>query len=155
MMRRHDLDPVSLTFGFLFTAIGLLFLVGRADDAFRLRWIWPLLLLVLGAGILLDVSRTRASTPDTAAPEPPPTDRGPEPTRSDWEPEPTRSDWEPEPTRSDLERGTPRPDSAAEATRPDWESENAAADSDPGAATAELGPEPAPGRAVDNREHPI
>jgi hypothetical protein len=62
MMRRHDLDPVSLTFGFLFTALGLLFLVGRADDAFRLRWIWPLLLLVLGAGILLDVARGRGRT---------------------------------------------------------------------------------------------
>jgi|Tabmets5t2r1_1033131.scaffolds.fasta_scaffold30413_2 hypothetical protein len=62
MMRRHDLDPVSLTFGFLFTALGLLFLVGRADDAFRLRWIWPLLLLVLGAGILLDIARGRGRT---------------------------------------------------------------------------------------------
>jgi hypothetical protein len=75
MMRRHDLDPVSLTFGFLFAALGLLFLVGRADDAFRLRWIWPLLLLVLGAGILLDIAQGRGRTvPATgeldAAPEP-------------------------------------------------------------------------------------
>jgi hypothetical protein len=62
MMRRHELDPVSLTFGFLFTALGLLFLIGRADDAFRLRWIWPLLLLVLGAGILLDIARGRGRT---------------------------------------------------------------------------------------------
>ena len=62
MMRRHDLDPVSLTFGFLFTALGLLFLVGRADDAFRLRWIWPLLLLILGAGILLDIAQGRGRT---------------------------------------------------------------------------------------------
>jgi hypothetical protein len=128
MMRRHELDPVSLTFGFAFAGLGLLFLIGQADQALRLRWIWPLLLVVLGAGILLDVSRTRARTPDTAAPEP------------------TRSDLEPEPTRSDLERG---------ATRPDWVSENAPADSDPSAATAELGPDPSPGRAVDNREHPI
>ena len=62
MMRRHDLDPVSLTFGFLFAALGLLFLIGRADDAFRLRWIWPLLLLVLGAGILLDIAQGRGRT---------------------------------------------------------------------------------------------
>jgi Zn-dependent protease with chaperone function len=128
MMRRHELDPVSLTFGFAFAGLGLLFLIGQADQALRLRWIWPLLLIVLGAGILLDVSRTRARTPDTAAPEP---------------------------TRSDLERGATRPDSAPEATRPDWVSENAPADSDPSAATAELGPDPSPGRAVDNREHPI
>ena len=62
MMRRHDLDPISLIFGFLFAALGLLFLVGRADDAFRLRWIWPLLLLVLGAGILLDIAQGRGRT---------------------------------------------------------------------------------------------
>jgi hypothetical protein len=59
MMRRHELDPVSLTFGFAFTGLGLLFLVGQADQALRLRWIWPLLLLALGAGILLDLARTR------------------------------------------------------------------------------------------------
>jgi Zn-dependent protease with chaperone function len=137
MMRRHELDPVSLTIGFAFAGLGLLFLIGQADQALRLRWIWPLLLIVLGAGILLDVSRTRARTPDTAAPEPTPTD------------------WEPEPARSDLERGATRPDSAPEATRPDSVSENAPADPDPSAATAELGPDPAPGRAVDNPEHPI
>jgi hypothetical protein len=63
MMRRHELDPVSLTFGFAFTGLGLLFLLGQADQALRLRWIWPLLLLALGAGILLDVTRGR-SRPD-------------------------------------------------------------------------------------------
>jgi hypothetical protein len=62
MMRRHELDPVSLVFGFGFTALGLLFLIGRADDAFRLRWMWPLLLLVLGAAILLDIARGRGRT---------------------------------------------------------------------------------------------
>ncbi|HJT99665.1 MAG TPA: hypothetical protein VJ966_00500 [Actinomycetes bacterium] len=60
MMRRHELDPVSLTFGFAFTGLGLLFLVGRADQAFRLRWIWPILLLVLGVGILADLARHRS-----------------------------------------------------------------------------------------------
>jgi hypothetical protein len=72
MMRRHELDPVSLIFGFGFTALGLLFLVGRADDALRLRWIWPLLLLVLGAAILLDIARGRGRTvpaPDAEAEE--------------------------------------------------------------------------------------
>ena len=41
MMRRHELDPVSMTFGFAFTGLGLLFLVGRADQALRLQWVWP------------------------------------------------------------------------------------------------------------------
>jgi hypothetical protein len=104
MMRRHELDPVSLTFGFAFAGLGLLFLIGQADEALRLHWVWPLLLIVLGAGILLDVSRTRDRTPDT---------------------------------------------------RPDVEPENAPAGPDPDAATAELDPDRAPGRAMDNREHPL
>jgi hypothetical protein len=74
MMRRHELDPVSLTFGSAFTGLGLLFLLGQADQALRLRWIWPLLLLALGAGILLDVIRGR-SRPD------PGTEVGPDPER--------------------------------------------------------------------------
>jgi hypothetical protein len=65
-MRRHELDPVSLVFGFAFTGLGLLFLFGRADQAFRLHWLWPLLLLVLGAAILLDTARTR-TRPDPDA----------------------------------------------------------------------------------------
>jgi hypothetical protein len=74
MMRRHDLDPISLTFGFAFTALGLLFLLGQADQAIRLRWIWPLLLLALGVGILLDLARSRdRERPDTD-PEPTPED---------------------------------------------------------------------------------
>ncbi|HEY6709052.1 MAG TPA: hypothetical protein VJB61_15840 [Actinomycetota bacterium] len=72
MTRRHQLDPISLTFGFAFTGLGLLFLVGRADQALRLQWVWPLLLLALGAGILFDLSRGR----DRPAPEPP--EPGPE-----------------------------------------------------------------------------
>jgi hypothetical protein len=61
-MRRHELDPVSLTFGFAFTGLGLLFLLGRADQALRLHWVWPILLLVLGVGILADLARGRDST---------------------------------------------------------------------------------------------
>jgi hypothetical protein len=53
MMRRHELDPVSLTFGFAFTGLGLLFLLGHADQALRLHWVWPLVLLVVGAGALV------------------------------------------------------------------------------------------------------
>ena len=64
-MRRHELDPISLTFGFAFAALGLLFLLGQADQALRLRWVWPLLLLALGAGILLDIALGRSrTTPD-------------------------------------------------------------------------------------------
>jgi len=72
--RRHQLDPISLTFGFAFTGLGLLFLVGRADQALRLQWVWPLLLLVLGAGILLDLSRGRGRPTPEPGPEAPPAD---------------------------------------------------------------------------------
>jgi hypothetical protein len=76
MTRRHELDPISLTFGFAFTGLGLLFLLGRADQALRLQWVWPLLLLALGAGILFDVVRGRGR------PESQP-DREPEPAEPD------------------------------------------------------------------------
>jgi hypothetical protein len=70
MMRRHELDPISLVFGFAVTGLGLLFLVGRADVAYRLRWVWPVLLLAIGLAILLDL-RVRASRPDEPATAPP------------------------------------------------------------------------------------
>jgi hypothetical protein len=71
-MRRHELDPVSLVFGFAFTAAGTLFLAGRLDQAVRLRWLWPLLLLALGLGILLDLNTRRPKAPaDAGEAEPP------------------------------------------------------------------------------------
>jgi hypothetical protein len=66
-MRRHELDPVSLVFGFAFTAAGLLFLAGRVDQVVRLHWLWPLLLLALGLGILLDVTARRPGAPAEVA----------------------------------------------------------------------------------------
>jgi len=68
-MRRHELDPVSLVFGFAFTSAGLLFLVGRLDQAVRLRWLWPLLLLALGLGVLLDLNARRPRAPVEPADE--------------------------------------------------------------------------------------
>ncbi|HKQ03370.1 MAG TPA: hypothetical protein VJ735_23865 [Actinomycetes bacterium] len=72
--RRHQLDPISLTFGFVFTGLGLLFLVGRADQALRLQWVWPLLLLALGGGILFDLSRNHSRPTPEPDPEAPPAD---------------------------------------------------------------------------------
>jgi hypothetical protein len=126
MMRRHELDPVSLTFGFAFAALGLLFLIGQPDQALRLRWIWPLLLVVLGAGILLDVARGRTRTAHTPELETTPSDLAPEATRPEEGPEVTRREREP-----------------------------GVAPGGPDAATAELGREPAPEGAVDDRERPI
>ena len=132
MMRRHELDPVSLTFGFAFTGLGLLFLVGRADQAFRLRWIWPILLLVLGVGILADLARHRGPEDEpVAAPD---RDFAPEP---DLARRPARS-LEPN-AAPDLEPDV-GPDREPKAD-PDLESQ--------------ADPDLAPEGAVDNREHPI
>ncbi len=103
MMRRHELDPISLVFGFAVTGLGLLFLVGRADVAYRLRWVWPVLLLAVGLAILLDL-RLRASRPDEPATAPPsastpaepraaePSEPGDEPVEErDAEPEPAEA----------------------------------------------------------------
>jgi hypothetical protein len=69
-MRRHALDPVSLVFGFAFTAAGVLFFAGQIDQAVRLRWLWPVLLLVLGIGILLDLGSRREQAPPEPAEAP-------------------------------------------------------------------------------------
>jgi hypothetical protein len=103
MMRRHELDPISLVFGFAVTGLGLLFLVGRADVAYRLRWVWPVLLLAVGLAILLDL-RVRASRRDEPATAPPsastpaepgaaePSEPGDEPVEErDAEPEPAEA----------------------------------------------------------------
>jgi hypothetical protein len=97
MMRRHELDPVSLTFGFAFTGLGLLFLVGRADQALRLHWIWPILLLVLGIGILADLARHRGSEDGPALDPPPERDLAP---RSDADLDPEQA---PDQEAPDLE----------------------------------------------------
>lgn len=90
-MRRHALDPVSLVFGFAFTAAGVLFFAGQFDQAVRLRWLWPVLLLVLGIGILLDLGSRREQAPPEPAEAP--ADAQPaaavaEPDRAAAEPEP-------------------------------------------------------------------
>ena len=101
-MRRHELDPISLIFGFAFTGLGVLFLIGQADQALRLRWVWPILLLALGAAILLDVTRGRPTTDPAAAPDDAdpdlalPTDPAPDP-ESDPAPDATTVDIDPAP----------------------------------------------------------
>jgi hypothetical protein len=139
-MRRHELDPISLTFGFAFAALGLLFLLGQADQAFRLHWVWPLLLLALGAGILLDIALGRRRTPDPEVE--PGVAPGPDPA-----PE-VASDpdaWPAEPEAAAAAEARPA-DPAAELDPEPADPEVAAA---PESAAA---PEAGPG--VDNREHP-
>jgi hypothetical protein len=143
-MRRHELDPVSLVFGFAFTAAGALFLAGRVDQAVRLRWLWPLLLLALGLGILLDLNTRRSKPPaDTAEPEPPATEplavRLADAERPEAEPvaaePPEREPAEPEPPVEAGRPGEAGPVAAEEASR-----------------TGELGPEAAPPEPEPERD---
>ena len=146
-MRRHELDPISLTFGFAFAALGLLFLLGQADQALRLHWVWPLLLLALGAGILLDTALGRRRTPDPEVE--PGVAPGPDPAP---EVAPDPDAWSADP---DAWSAEPEAAAAAEARPADPAAELDPEPAGPGLAAAPesaAAPEAAP--AVDNREHP-
>jgi hypothetical protein len=51
-MTRHSPDLVSLTFGMLFAAIGILLLLGRLDGI-RLDWLIPVVTVVLGVLLIV------------------------------------------------------------------------------------------------------
>ncbi|MEW6152608.1 MAG: hypothetical protein AB1673_01275 [Actinomycetota bacterium] len=57
-MPAHDLDPVSLVAGVLFGGIGLAYLLGQTTGL-PSRWVWPVLLIVIGvAGLVASRRRT-------------------------------------------------------------------------------------------------
>jgi hypothetical protein len=57
MSSRRIPDPGSLIAGITFAGIGLIFLVGNVELADRARWVWPIVLVGLGAGLLAAVLR--------------------------------------------------------------------------------------------------
>lgn len=61
-MTRHRADLLSLAFGLLFAAIGLVLLSG-GTGALSLAWVGPLTAIALGALLFL-AARTSRSTPD-------------------------------------------------------------------------------------------
>jgi hypothetical protein len=67
MMHRHEVEPLSLIFGVLFTGVGVAFLVDHGELV-RLRWLWPALLLGFGVALLAGVltRRDRGATPAAA-----------------------------------------------------------------------------------------
>jgi hypothetical protein len=67
MSSRRVPDPGSLIAGVTFAGIGLIFLVGNVELADRARWVWPIVLVGLGAGLLAAVLR-RAAEPDAEDP---------------------------------------------------------------------------------------
>jgi hypothetical protein len=57
MSSRRIPDPGSLIAGITFAGVGLIFLVGKVDLADRARWVWPIVLVGLGAGLIAAVLR--------------------------------------------------------------------------------------------------
>ncbi len=62
IMTRHPADLVSLTFGLLFAAIGVLLIFGRVDEV-RLDWVVPTVTIILGV-LFIVVARSIRSEPD-------------------------------------------------------------------------------------------
>jgi cytochrome c-type biogenesis protein CcmH/NrfF len=66
-MERHDVDPVSLTFGLLFTIVGLMLLNDPTRSTVWLGWAGPAVAIGLGLLVVLAV-RPRRAKPDDEAP---------------------------------------------------------------------------------------
>jgi hypothetical protein len=64
-MTRHTPDFVSLIFGLLFVAIGLVLLAGDAG-AFSLEWVAPLTAIALGLLLVIAARSSRPAEPDVA-----------------------------------------------------------------------------------------
>ena len=63
-MARHPGDLISLTFGLLFAAIGVVLLFGRIDEL-RLDWIVPVATVILGVVVIVVARSMRTeSEPD-------------------------------------------------------------------------------------------
>lgn len=70
-MRRHDFDPVSLLFGLLFTAVGLVLLSGDAvRGSVSLTWAGPAVAVGLGLLVILAVRPGQGPTVDADAESP-------------------------------------------------------------------------------------
>ncbi|MGH2752162.1 MAG: hypothetical protein ACRDK3_15010 [Actinomycetota bacterium] len=63
-MRRHDIDPLSLVFGLMFTAAGALFMSANLDFSdLKGEWIWPVPLVLLGIVLLVSALTRRDDEP--------------------------------------------------------------------------------------------
>jgi len=66
-MSRHPTDYLSLIFGTIFAAVGLVLLAGT-DGALSLSWIAPLAAIALG-GLLIVAARSSHPAADDATPD--------------------------------------------------------------------------------------
>jgi len=69
MVRRHDLDALSLVSGLLFTGLGLLLLSGDpARGSISLAWVGPIVAVGIGVLVVLAARPRRSDTTDGAEP---------------------------------------------------------------------------------------
>lgn len=75
-MYRHRIDPIALVFGAAFVAIALL--VGLPEEPWTfivndlaIGWLWPVLLMAVGAAILIPSLRSRSDAASEDIPEEP------------------------------------------------------------------------------------
>jgi hypothetical protein len=121
-MSRRIPDPAALIAGVAFTGIGLAFLVGEVELASRARWVWPIVLVSLGAGILAAVLRRPADEDGTGTTGSRPGDTSPL-TGGAWSAEPSGAEPPREPAAAavaspsdEVPPPAPEPEDRAEAT---------------------------------------
>jgi hypothetical protein len=56
-MKRHPFDTLSFTAGAIFVGLAIAFLVAGSDVVDNAHWIWPALLVALGAAGLVSALR--------------------------------------------------------------------------------------------------
>lgn len=71
-MNRHPLDPVSLLFGVIFAAVGVVYLLpGVGLGSLVSPRIWPILLVVLGVALIASTLRRRSDAANASSPDAP------------------------------------------------------------------------------------
>lgn len=74
-MKSHRFDPLSFSFGVIYTLIGLLFLIPATPVELvpfiteSTRWVWPLVVVGLGIAILVPLVRANGDDSESAEPE--------------------------------------------------------------------------------------
>ncbi len=73
-MERHRFDPVSFVFGAVFVALAAAVALPGDPwefvfDGFTLGWVWPVLLIAVGAALLVPGLRRERRQEETAVPE--------------------------------------------------------------------------------------
>lgn len=64
-MEQHKFDPLSFGFGLVYALLGLIFLIPNTPidlvdlAAGSVRWVWPAVILVIAAAILVPLARSR------------------------------------------------------------------------------------------------